>query len=416
MNADNVVAAVDIGSSKVCTLVAEAAEAGAIRILGVGICPSQGIKKGMVDNIQEATESIIASVERAERASGSHIVAAHINIGGDHIASMNNRGIATMPGQHRPIGLEDIDRGIEGARSISIPTNRRVMHVIPRFFVVDGQEQVSDPVGMFGQRLDIETHIVTGALTAIQNLSKCIEEAGVQVGQMVLEPLADAEAVLEDEEQRQGVILANIGGGTTSIAVFVEGSVFHTAVLPVGGHHLTRDLVAGVRAPFSSMEEAKIVYGSALPSRVDPGETVQLDVFGDQKQKQVSRRRMAEIIQARMEETLEMIQLDVKRAGFDDMIAAGLVVVGGGAALTDLAELAEQVLQMPVRIGTPRRIRGLADTLNSPAYATSVGLLRWALQETEQSNGHRPRIGFKAQQVTGLLTNVREWLKELIPQ
>ena len=416
MNGDNIFAAIDIGSSKICTLVAEADDSGSLRILGVGITPSQGVKKGMIDNIQEATKGIITSVEKAERSSDIRIVAAHISIGGTHTASMNNRGISTMPGEQRSIGVEDIDRALEGARSVSIPNNREVLHVIPRYFVVDGQEQVTDPIGMFGQRIDIETHIVTGALTAIQNLNKCVEEAGVQVEQMVLSPLAAAEAVLEEEEQQHGVILADIGGGTTSLAVFVDGAVFHTAVLPIGGYHLTHDLVAGIRAPFSVMEEAKIVYGSALPSNVEIGQTVQLEAFGGQKQKEVSRRRMAEIIQARMEETLEMIHLDVKRAGFDDMIAAGLVLTGGTASLPGLDDLAEQVLHMPVRIGTPRHIHGMSDALNSPAYAASVGLLRWSMHEADPDNGNRQPFTIKTPQVSGIFASMRNWLKELLPQ
>jgi len=410
-----VFAAIDVGSTKICTLVAELTPEQDLRILGVGITPAQGVKKGMVDNIQEATAGIANSVEKAERSSGTRILAAQASIGGNHIASMNNRGVATIPGRQRPIGKEDINRAIEGARAISIPTNREVLHVLPRYFVVDGLEHVSDPIGMFGQRLDIETHIVTGSLSAIQNLSQCLEGAGVQVEGLVLAPLASAEAVLEEEEKQQGVILADIGGGTTGVAVFVDGAIFHTSVLPVGGYHLTHDLVAGIRAPFSVLEEAKVAYGSALPSRVDPEETVELEAFGGQRLKAVPRRRISEIIQARLEEILEMIYLDVKRAGFDEMIAAGLVLTGGTASLPGLDELAEQVLRLPVRIGLPKGIHGLADTLNSPSYATSVGLLRWSLGQ-ESQNGHRP-LPFKPPlEFNGAWESLRKWLKALIPQ
>lgn len=415
MNKDHALAAIDVGSTKVCTLVAEVMPERELRILGVGITPAQGVKKGMVDNIQEATAAIASSVEKAERSSGSRILSAQASIGGNHIASMNNRGVATIPGRQRPIGKEDISRAIEGARAINLPTNREVLHVLPRYFVVDGQDHVSDPIGMFGQRLDIETHIVTGSLAAIQNLNQCLEGAGVQAEGLVLAPLASAEAVLEEEEKQQGVILADIGGGTTGVAVFVDGAIFHTSVLPVGGYHLTHDLVAGIRAPFSVLEEAKVAYGSALPSRIDPEETVELEAFGGQRQKAVPRRRLAEIIQARLEEILEMIYLDVKRAGFDEMIAAGLVLTGGTASLPGLDELAEQVLRLPVRIGLPKGIHGLADTLNSPAYATSVGLLRWSLEE-ESHNGHKP-LPFKAPlELNGAWESLRKWLKALIPQ
>ncbi len=413
---DNVLASIDVGSSKVCTLVGELTPEEDLRILGVGVTPAQGVKKGMVDNIQEATDAITSSVEKAERSSGSRVLAAHVSINGNHVNSLNNRGIATIPGRQRPITNQDIDRAIEEAQALNLPTNREVLHVIPRLFIVDGQEHVSDPVGMYGQRLDMETHIVTGSVTAVQNLTQCVESAGVQVETLVLSPLAAAEAVLEEEEKRQGIIVADIGGGTTSIAVFVDGAVFHTAVLPVGGYHLTHDLVAGLRAPFSAAEDLKTEYGSALPSRINPEEMVELEAFGGQRHKEVSRRRLAEILQARVEEILEMIYIDAKRAGFDEMIAAGLVLTGGTAALHGIDELAEQVLGMPVRTGVPKGIHGLSDSLNSPAYAASVGLLRWSIMENGH-NGHKPSFTFKSPfQLTGVMETARRWLKALIPQ
>ncbi len=413
---DNILASIDVGSSKVCTLVAELTPEEELRILGVGVTPSEGVKKGMVDNIQEATDAIASSVEKAERSSGSRVVSAHVSISGNHMNSLNNRGIATIPGRERPITKQDIDRAIEEAQALNLPTNRDILHVIPRFFVVDGQEHVSDPVGMYGQRLDMETHIVSGSLTAVQNLTQCVEGAGVQVEALVLSPLASAQAVLEEEEKRQGIIVADIGGGTTSIAVFVDGAVFHTAVLPVGGYHLTHDLVAGLRAPFSAAEELKIEHGSALPSQINPEDTVELQAFGSQRQKEVSRRRIAEILQARVEEILEMIYIDAKRAGFDEMIAAGLVLTGGSASLPGIDELAEQVLRMPVRIGLPKSIHGLADSLNSPAYAASVGLLHWSILE-DGHNGHKPGFSSKSPfEFKGVLETARRWLKALIPQ
>lgn len=417
---ENILAAIDVGSSKVCTLVAEVTPESDLRILGVGITPAQGVKRGMVDNIQEATAAIANSVERAERSSGARVVSAHVSIGGNHAQSMNNRGIATIAGKQRPITEDDIERAMEGARALNLPTNREILHTVPRYFVVDGQEQVTDPVGMFGGRLDVDTHIVTGSATAIQNLTQCIESAGVQVEAVIFSPLAAAEAVLEEEEKRQGVILADIGGGTTEIAVFVEGAVFHTCVLPVGGYHLTHDLVAGLRAPFSQVEELKVEYGCALPSQVDAEETVEVEAFGGQRIKEVSRRRVAEILQARVEEILEMIYIDVKRAGFDDVVAAGLVLSGGTAALMGINDLSELVLRMPVRTGIPRGIHGLSDALNSPAYATSVGLLHWAAQETNgNGNGHKENgAGLKLPEfeLKGVLAAAQKWIKTLIPK
>jgi cell division protein FtsA len=415
----NTLAAIDVGSSKICTLVAETTPESELRILGVGVTPAQGVKKGMVDNIQQATEAISTSIERAEKSSGSRIVSAHVSIGGNHVQSLNNRGIATIPGKQRPITEEDIDRALEGARNLNLPTNREVLHSIARFFVVDGQEQVTDPVGMFGQRLDMDCHIVTGSVTAIQNLTQCVEGAGVQVEALVFSPLAAAESVLEDEEKEQGVILVDIGGGTTDIAVFMEGAVFHTTVLPVGGYHLTHDLVAGLRAPYSTVEEIKLNHGSCMPSRVDAEEIIDIDAFGGQRTKEVPRRRIAEILQARVEEILEMIYIDVKRAGFDDMVAAGLVITGGTAGIPGIVELSELVLRMPVRTGVPRRIHGLADSLNSPAYATSVGLLQWAAAEAAPSgNGHKPNIKLPNVNVNvnGFIGVAGRWLKTLIPK
>ena len=417
MTRDSILAAIDVGSSKICTLVAEETPEEGLRILGVGITPSQGVKKGMVTNIQETTEAIMDSVEKAERSSATRILSAHVSIGGNHISSMNNRGVATIPGRQRPIMKTDIERALEEAETLSIPANREVLHAIPRYFVVDGQEHVSDPVGMFAQRLDVETHVVTGASTAIQNLTQCIEQAGVQIEGLVLAPLAAADAVLEEEEKQQGVVIVDIGGGTTDIIAYVDGAPFHTSFLPIGGYHFTHDLVAGLRAPFSSMEEAKIKYGCAIASRVDPEEIVELDAFGGQRQREVSRRRIAEIIQARAEEILEMVYLDVKRAGFDEMIAAGLVLSGGGAALPGIDELAEQVVRMPVRIGTPLGIHGLTDSLNGPTCATSVGLLRWGLTHDGTNghhNGRRPRPD--ADESGGLWESLRRWLRMLIPQ
>jgi cell division protein FtsA len=414
--AENILASIDVGSSKICTLVAELTPEEELRILGVGVTPSMGVKKGMVDNIHEATEAIANSVEKAERSSGSRVASAHVSISGNHINSLNNRGIATIPGRERPITKQEIDRAVEEAQALNLPTNREILHVIPRFFVVDGQEHVSDPVGMFGQRLDMETHIVSGSLTGIQNLTQCVEGAGVQVEALVLAPLASAQAVIEEEEKKQGIIVADIGGGTTGIAVFVDGSVFHTSVLPVGGYHLTHDLVAGLRAPFSAAEELKTEYGSALPSRIDPEETVELEAFGGQRSKEVPRRRVSEILQARVEEILEMIYIDAKRAGFDEMVAAGLVLTGGTASLPGVDELAEQVLRMPVRIGLPKGVYGLSDSLSSPAYATSVGLLHWSIMENGH-NGHKPSFNLKSPfKFEGVLETARKWLKALIPQ
>ena len=407
-------ASIDVGTTKVCTAVAEITDDQAIRILGVGVCPARGFSRGMVDNIAEATQSIGDSVEKAERSSGTRILSAHVGITGSHIQSLNNRGIAAIPDRNHPIGSDDIERVLEGARVINIPSNREVLHAVPRYYVVDGQDSVSDPLGMHGQRLDVETHIVTASSSAMQNLMKCIESAGVEVESLILEPLASGEAVLEEEERKQGVVVADIGGGTTGIAVYLDGSVFHTSVLPVGGTHLTRDLVAGLRCPYVVAEEAKAAYGHAIPSMVDADEMVDLDCFGSERQKSVPRRRLCEIIQARCEEIMEMVMSEVKRSAHDDILSAGLVLAGGTAKLRGLDILAEQVTGLPVRVGVPRHLQGLSETLADPAYATSVGLLQWALKENGilyASHRAGPSFAFG-----GWLRRVGQWMRVLMPE
>jgi cell division protein FtsA len=407
-------AAIDIGTTKVCTVVGEVTHEDDIRILGVGIAPSVGLSRGMVDNIRDATESIKTSVEKAERSSGTRILSAHVGIAGAQIACLNNRGIVAIPDRSRPILPDDVARVLDGARVVSIPTNREIIHVIPRYYVVDGQDNVSDPVGMYGARLDVETHIVTGIDAAIQNLTKCVENAGVQVDGLVLEPLASAEAVLDEEEKQQGVVLADIGGGTTNIALFVDGSVYHTAVLPVGGNHITRDIVVGMRAPYQAAEEAKKKSGHAIPSMVDAGEEITLDAFGAEGSKTELRRRLCEIIQARSEEILEMVTAEVKRAVHDDIISAGIVLTGGSSNLAGMELLAEQVTGWPARVGAPRNLHGLTDVLLDPAYATGVGMLQWAMNEAEASSWHRtPRTSLD---VGNIWRRVGNWARVLLPE
>ena len=407
-------ASIDVGTTKVCTTVAEITEDQLIRVLGVGVSPARGFSRGMVDNIAEATQAIRDSVEKAERSSGTRILSAHVGITGSHIQSLNNRGIAAIPDRSHPIGSEDVERVLEGARVKNIPSNREVLHAVPRYYVVDGQDSVSDPLGMHGQRLDVETHIVTASSSAMQNLSKCVEGAGVEVESLILEPLASGEAVLEEEERKQGVVVADIGGGTTGIAVYLDGSVFHTSVLPVGGNHLTRDLVAGLRCPYIVAEEAKAKYGHAIPSMVDAGEMVDLDCFGSERQKSVPRRRLCEILQARCEEILEMVMTEVKRCLHDDILSAGIVLTGGTAKLQGLDILAEQVTGMPARVGVPRHLQGLSETLADPAYATSVGLLQWALRENGMIyGGQRSGSGLA---LGGWLRRVGDWMRVLMPE
>ena len=409
-------AAIDVGTTKVCTVVAEVTQALEIRILGIGVGPSQGLSRGMVDNIHAAMEAIASSVERAERASGARILSAHVGMTGPHVSSMNSRGIVAIADPRQPIAASDVERALESARIVNIPNNREVIHVVPRYYVVDGQDHVVDALGMFGSRLDVETHVVTAGSSAIHNLLRCVEGAGVRVDSLILDSLASTQAAVNPEELEHGVIVVDIGGGTTDLAVYVRGSVVHTAVLPVGGAQMTGDLVIALRIPQPAAEQVKREHGHAIPSLVDDGEAdgVEVDAFGSEGRKAVSRRLIAEVLQARTEELLEMVRAEMCRGSQEELLAAGVVLTGGAAALPGIELLAEEVLQLPARVGRPRHLAGLSDLLHEPAYSTSVGLLRWALREQEIML--RPTARPASGSVAGLLRRVAQLMRVVLPQ
>ena len=373
---ERTIVGIDVGTTKVCTLVGEATES-ELKIVGVGVTPSRGIKKGVVVNVVEAASAIKASIEKAERSSGYEIARAFVSVTGGHVSAINSRGVVGVNRGDRGITTDDVDRALDAARAIAIPQDREVLHVIPRGFSVDGQDGVKEPVGMIGFRLEVEAHIVTGQTSSIHNLMKCVEGCNVGVDGLVLDPIASGEAVLSNNEKEMGVVLADIGGGTTDIAVFIEGSVWHTTVLAVGGNHMTNDVAVGMRVPFDAAEQLKIEHGHARHETIDPTEVVQVRAFGDGGVARVQRRDLAEIIEARAEETFQLILQEIKRSGYDGLLPAGVVLTGGTAQLRGLRELGRQVLGLPVRIGTPQNLQGLIDTVDSPAYATSVGLLLW---------------------------------------
>jgi cell division protein FtsA len=416
MSKQRAVAAIDVGTTKVAVVVADATEFGEVRVLGIGVAPAEGISRGMVDNIAAARESIRAALDRAERSSGMRILSAHVGVSGSHVQSLNNRGIISVPSRQHPISEEDRARVLEGARNISIPQTREILHVLPRTYWVDGQDNVSDPVGMYGQRLDVETHVVVGAVTAIQNLTRCVEGTGVQVEGIVLESLASARAVLEPEEAEQGVAVLDIGGGSTSIAAYIEGSVAHTAVLPVGGYHLTHDLVIGLRCPLSAAEQVKQEHGVALVADVTGSESIEIEAFGSQRRKEIPLYKVAEILQPRAEEILEMAEESMRGAGVLDAMSAGVVLTGGSAKLAGLDRLAEAKLEMPARIGTPQGLTGLIETVSDPAYATTVGLAIWALERGSYSvraNGHESGA---PSTISSFLRRVAGWGRALLPE
>ncbi len=377
------VAALDVGTTKTCALIGEATEQGGVRILGAGIAPSNGLRKGVLVDVKLAAQSIALAVEQAERMANMSIEGAYVGLAGAHISSVNSRGVAGVP-HGRGVTLDVMERAMEAAEAIAVPDNREIIHAIPRGYTLDGQDGVRDPMGMMGFRLEVEAHIVTGALASIQNLYKAVESAGVHVTSLVLEPIAAGEAVLTPAEREMGVALVDIGGGTTDIAIFIDGSVWHTVVLPIGGLHITNDLAVGLRAPFGAAEEIKMKYGTALVEDTREAEIVELASFGDEERRIVSRREVAEIIHARADEILEMVLTEIKRSGYDGLLPAGVVLCGGTAQLAGMKSFARGILDLPVRIGEPQEMSGMTDRISSPTFATSVGLVRWGLRRNEE--------------------------------
>ena len=405
---DQTVVALDIGTTKICTLVAEVGPPpdNAMRIVGVGTVPAKGIRKGVVVNVGEVTAAITESIHRAERTSGYEVASAYVGLAGAHISAMNSRGVIAISRGDRGIRPVDVERALEAARAIDIPPNREILHIIPRDFTVDGDAGVRDPIGMQAYRLEVEAHIVTGSTPSIRNLVKCVQNAGIYIDALVLEPLASGESVLTDIEREMGVALVDIGGGTTDIAIFIEGSIWHTVVLPTGGEQITNDIAVGLRTPFGMAEEIKLKYGHARSEAVLANEMVKVNVFGEDGQQQAPRQFLAEIIEARAEEILEMVLKEIKRSGYDGLLPAGVVLCGGTASLPGLRDLAREVIRLPARVGEPQDLRGLVDTLQSPAFATSVGLLQWGVRHDSPANApHTAENGLK----------VPGWLKAFLP-
>jgi len=372
-----IVVGIDIGNSKICTLVARVEGERNLRILGVGIAPSQGIRKGTIVDLSAAAEAISRSVEKAQRTSGLEITSALVSLAGSHVSSINSRGVVGISG--RVIDQNDVARALDAARAVAIPHNREIIHVIQRGFVVDGQEGIRRPVGMHGYRLEVEAHIITAGAATVENLRKCVAEAGVQVSQFVLNPLASAEVILQETEREMGVAVCDIGGGTTDMAIYIDGDVWHTMVLAVGGNYITSDIALGLRLPPSQAEDIKLKYGYAVEEDVEEGDLFTVHPFGEKQASQVSRRELAHIIEARVEEIFTLVLQEIKRSGYDGLLPAGLVLTGGSSSLPGIRDLASRVLGLPVRVAKPENLVGLVDQLHSPAYSTSVGLLYWSL-------------------------------------
>ena len=382
---EEIVVGIDVGTTKVCTLVGRVEDDRSIRILGVGIEPSEGIKKGIIVDLTAASQAITRSVKKAESTSGLEITSALVSIAGAHVSSVNSRGAAAVNGNI--IEQFDVDHALEQARAVAIPHDREIIHVIQRGFTVDGQDGIRNPKGMHGYRLEVEAHIITASAATVDNLRQCVGAAGVEIQQFVLNPLASGEVVLTEQERQMGVAVCDIGGGTTDLAIYVNGDVWHTMVLAVGGNHITQDIAHGLRLPFAQAEDVKKQQGYAVRGEVGSEEYFSVRPFGEEHPVQINRKDLAHIIEARVAEIFSLTLQEIKRSGYDGLLPAGMVLTGGTSALPGIRRVASEVLGMPVRTAQPENLTGLVDRLNSPAYSTGVGLLRWVFSMQDNDLG-----------------------------
>ena len=403
-NSCDIVVGLDIGTTKICAVVGEIQEDG-IESVGIGSHASVGLRKGVVVNIESTVNSIKKAVEGAELMAGCEITQAFVGIAGSHIKGFNSHGVIAIKGEE--VCQEDIDRVIDAARAVAIPLDREVIHILPQEYRVDDQPGILDPVGMTGVRLEAKVHIVTGAVTAAQNLIKCANRAGLDVADIVLQPLASAEAVLTQEEKDLGVALVDFGGGTTDLAIFCDGTIKHTSVLGLGGNNSTNDIAVGLRTPMHAAEEIKIKYGTCLSSMVGRDEKIEVPSVGGRKPRLLSRQILAEILEPRIEEILTLIDQEIQRTGLKSLLASGVVLTGGSSLMPGIAEMADQIFQLPCRVGYPRNISGLVDVVNSPRYATAVGLVLYG-SESKPKKKFRIRDRNIFNRVT---SRMRSWFK-----
>jgi cell division protein FtsA len=369
----NLMVGLDIGTSKVVAIVGELTPSGEVDIVGIGSHPSRGLKKGVVVNIESTVQSIQRAVEEAELMAGCQIHSVYAGIAGSHVRSLNSHGIVASRDKEVTVG--DVERVIDAARAVAIPADQRILHILPQEFIIDSQEGVREPIGMSGVRLEAKVHMVTGAVSAAQNIIKCVRRCGLEVDDVILEQLASSYAVLTEDEKELGVCLVDMGGGTTDIAVFTEGAIRHTAVIPIAGDQVTNDIAVALRTPTQHAEEIKVKYACALSQLAAAEETIEVPSVGDRPPRRLSRQTLAEVVEPRYEELLTLVQEELRRSGFEDLIAAGIVLTGGSSKMEGVIDLAEEVFHMPVRQGMPQRVTGLSDVVKNPIYSTGVGLL-----------------------------------------
>ncbi len=374
----NLIVGLDIGTSKVVAIVGEVGGGDEIEVIGIGHHPSRGLKKGVVVNIESTVQSIQRAVEEAELMAGCQINSVFAGIAGSHIRSLNSHGIVAI--RDKEVFPADVDRVIDAARAVAIPADQKILHILPQEFIIDNQDGIREPVGMSGVRLEARVHMVTGAVSAAQNIIKCVRRCGLEVDDIILEQLASSHSVLIDDEKELGVCLVDIGGGTTDIAVFTEGAIRHTAVIPIAGDQVTNDIAVALRTPTQHAEEIKMKYACALAQLASPDETIEVPSVGDRPARRLARQTLAEVVEPRYEELLNLVRAELRRSGFEDLVAAGMVLTGGSAKMEGLIDLAEEIFHMPVRLGVPHTVTGLVDVVRNPIYATGAGLLQFGRQ------------------------------------
>ncbi len=397
----NLIVGLDIGTSKVVAIVGEIS-GDEIEIIGLGSSRSRGIKKGVVVNIESTVHSIQRAVEEAELMAGCEIHSVYAGIAGSHIRSLNSHGIVAI--RDHEVAMGDVDRVIDAARAVAIPADQKILHILPQEFVIDHQEGVKEPIGMSGVRLEAKVHMVTGAVSAAQNIIKCVRRCGLEVDDVILEQLASSYAVLTEDEKELGICLVDIGGGTTDIAVFTEGAIHHTAVIPIAGDQVTNDIAVALRTPTQHAEDIKVQYACALTQLANPEETIDVPSVGERPSRRLARQTLAEVVEPRYEELLTLIQAELRRSGFEDLVAAGVVLTGGSSKMEGVVELAEEIFHMPVRLGMPQHISGLVDVVKNPIYSTGVGLLLFGRKQMQE--------GFPPLRASGgLLERMKSWFQ-----
>jgi cell division protein FtsA len=389
----NLIVGLDIGTSKVVALVGEISAAGALEVIGIGSHPSRGLKKGVVVNIESTVQSIQRAVEEAELMAGCEIHSVYAGIAGSHVRSLNSHGIVAI--RNKEVTAEDVDRVIDAARAVAIPADQKILHILPQEFIIDTQEGIREPIGMSGVRLEAKVHIVTGAESAAQNIVKCVQRCGLTVEDIVLEQLASSYAVLADDEKELGVCLVDIGGGTTDIAVFSGGAIRHTAVIPIAGDQVTNDIAVSLRTPTHHAEDIKIRYACALSQLANADETIEVPSVGDRPARRLARQTLAEVVEPRYEELFALVREELRRSGFEEVIAAGVVLTGGSSKMEGAVELAEEVFHMPVRLGVPQHLTGLVEVVRNPIHATGVGLLLYGRDNFNRGRRESPLGGVR---------------------